>query len=159
MRHIISILLENEAGALSRVCGLFSARGYNIESLAVGPTERPELSRITLQVGVDSEQVLEQITKQLNKLVEVLKIVELEESAVRRELVLIKLKADPAMDALITKVRAPYEARLAEKLAVTDGLLYRRGNFNGGTQAAALLVLRLGPYPRLPGADGATRSP
>ena len=104
MKHILSILVENKPGVLARIAGLFARRGYNIESLAVGPTERPELSRITLQVGVDSEQVLEQITKQLNKLVEVLKIVELEESAVRRELVLIKLKADPATRSQIIEI-------------------------------------------------------
>ncbi len=102
--HTLSVLVENKPGVLARIAGLFARRGYNIESLAVGPTERPELSRITLQVGVDSEQVLEQITKQLNKLVEVLKIVELEESAVRRELVLIKLKADPATRSQIIEI-------------------------------------------------------
>ena len=92
--HTLSVLVENKPGVLARIAGLFARRGYNIESLAVGPTERPELSRITLQVGVENAQFLEQITKQLNKLVEVLKIVELEEASVRRELVLIKLKAD-----------------------------------------------------------------
>ena len=102
--HTLSVLVENKPGVLARIAGLFARRGYNIESLAVGPTERPELSRITLQVGVGSEQVLEQITKQLNKLVEVLKIVELEESAVRRELVLIKLKADPATRSQIIEI-------------------------------------------------------
>ncbi|MBK8459359.1 MAG: acetolactate synthase small subunit [Micropruina sp.] len=93
--HTLSVLVENKPGVLARISGLFARRGYNIESLAVGPTEREELSRITLQVSVDDQQVLEQITKQLNKLIEVLKIVELEDSAVRRELVLIKLRADP----------------------------------------------------------------
>ncbi|MFZ1411107.1 MAG: acetolactate synthase small subunit [Micropruina sp.] len=93
--HTLSVLVENKPGVLARIAGLFARRGYNIESLAVGPTEREDLSRITLQVRVDDQQVLEQITKQLNKLIEVLKIVELEDSAVRRELVLIKLRADP----------------------------------------------------------------
>lgn len=102
--HTLSVLVENKPGVLARIAGLFARRGYNIESLAVGPTERPELSRITLQVGVTSAQVLEQIVKQLNKLVEVLKIVELEESAVRRELVLIKLRADPATRAQIIDI-------------------------------------------------------
>ena len=78
MRHIISILLENESGALSRVAGLFSARGYNIESLTVAPTEDPTLSRMTL-VTVGSEEIVEQITKQLNKLVDVVKLVDLSE--------------------------------------------------------------------------------
>ncbi|MFT3861370.1 acetolactate synthase small subunit [Micropruina sp.] len=102
--HTLSVLVENKPGVLARIAGLFARRGYNIESLAVGPTERPELSRITLQVVVENQQVLEQITKQLNKLVEVLKIVELEEAAVRRELVLIKLKADPATRSQIIEI-------------------------------------------------------
>lgn len=102
--HTLSVLVENKPGVLARIAGLFARRGYNIESLAVGPTEREELSRITLQVGVDDPQALEQVTKQLNKLVEVLKIVELEEAAVRRELVLIKLKADPSSRSQIIEI-------------------------------------------------------
>ena len=90
--HILSVLVQNKPGVLARIAGMISRRGYNIESLAVGPTESPEMSRITLQVNVE-DVVLEQITKQLNKLIEVLKIVELEESAVRRELVLVKVRA------------------------------------------------------------------
>ena len=93
MRHIISILLENEAGALSRVAGLFSARGYNIESLTVAPTEDATLSRLTL-VTSGSEDVIEQITKQLNKLVEVVKVVDLSEAEhIEREMMLIKVRA------------------------------------------------------------------
>ena len=90
--HTLSVLVQNKPGVLARIAGLISRRGYNIESLAVGPTESPEMSRMTLQVNVE-DVVLEQITKQLNKLIEVLKIVELEDSAVRRELVLVKVKA------------------------------------------------------------------
>jgi acetolactate synthase-1/3 small subunit len=90
--HILSVLVQNKPGVLARIAGLISRRGYNIESLAVGPTESPEMSRMTLQVNVE-DVVLEQITKQLNKLIEVLKIVELEDSAVRRELVLVKVSA------------------------------------------------------------------
>ena len=90
--HILSVLVQNKPGVLARIAGMISRRGYNIESLAVGPTESAEMSRITLQVNVE-DIVLEQITKQLNKLIEVLKIVELEESAVRRELVLVKVRA------------------------------------------------------------------
>ena len=90
--HILSVLVQNKPGVLARIAGMISRRGYNIESLAVGPTESVEMSRITLQVNVE-DVVLEQITKQLNKLIEVLKIVELEESAVRRELVLVKVRA------------------------------------------------------------------
>ena len=104
MRHILSILAENEAGALSRIAGLFSARGYNIESLTVAPTEDPSLSRMTILTR-GSDEVLEQITKQLNKLIEVLKIVELEpDSSVRRELMLIKIKADPASRSQIIEI-------------------------------------------------------
>ena len=93
MRHIISILLENESGALSRVSGLFSARGYNIESLTVAPTEDLSLSRMTI-VTKGSDDVIEQITKQLNKLIEVVKVVDLSEAAhIERELMLIKVRA------------------------------------------------------------------
>ncbi len=93
MRHIISILLENEAGALSRVAGLFSARGYNIESLTVAATEDPSLSRMTI-VTAGSDEVIEQITKQLNKLVDVVKLQDLTEgSHIERELMLVKVTA------------------------------------------------------------------
>ena len=90
MRHIISLLLENEPGALSRVVGLFSQRNYNIESLTVAPTEDPTLSRLTLTT-VGHDEVIEQITKNLNKLIEVVKLVDLSESAhIERELMLVK---------------------------------------------------------------------
>jgi acetolactate synthase I/III small subunit len=93
MRHIISILLENEAGALSRVSGLFSARGYNIESLTVAPTDDASLSRMTI-VSIGSDDVIEQITKQLNKLIDVVKVVDLSEAAhIERELMLVKVRA------------------------------------------------------------------
>ncbi|MBV2235528.1 MAG: acetolactate synthase small subunit [Sterolibacterium sp.] len=93
MRHIISILLENESGALSQVSGLFSARAYNIESLTVAPTEDPSLSRMTI-VSVGSDDVIEQITKQLNKLINVVKVVDLSEAPhVERELMLVKVRA------------------------------------------------------------------
>jgi acetolactate synthase-1/3 small subunit len=93
MRHVISLLLENEAGALSRVSGLFSARAYNIESLTVAPTEDPSMSRMTI-VSIGSDDVIEQITKQLNKLIEVVKVVDISEAAhIERELMLIKVRA------------------------------------------------------------------
>ncbi len=93
MRHIISVLLENEAGALSRVSGLFSARGYNIESLTVAPTEDATLSRMTI-VTTGSDEVVEQITKQLNKLVDVVKLVDLSDGDhIERELMLVKVRA------------------------------------------------------------------
>lgn len=93
MKHIISVLLENEPGALSRVVGLFSARGYNIDTLTVAPTEDPSLSRMTI-VTIGSDEVIEQITKHLNRLIEVVKVVDLTEGAhVERELMLIKVRA------------------------------------------------------------------
>ena len=92
-RHTISILLENEAGALSRVAGLFSARAYNIESLSVAPTEDATVSRLTL-VTTGSPEIVEQITKQLNKLVDVIRLVELDGTrSIERELMLVKLRA------------------------------------------------------------------
>jgi acetolactate synthase I/III small subunit len=93
-RHTLSVLVEDQPGVLARISALFSRRGFNIDSLAVGPTELEGVSRMTIVVNVD-ELPLEQVTKQLNKLVNVLKIVELEpESSVARELVLVKVKAD-----------------------------------------------------------------
>ena len=96
MRRILSVLLENESGALSRVVGLFSQRGYNIESLTVAPTEDPTLSRMTIQT-VGDEKVLEQIEKQLHKLVDVLRVSELGQGPhVEREIMLVKVKAEGA---------------------------------------------------------------
>lgn len=93
MKHVISILLENEPGALSRVVGLFSARGYNIETLTVAPTEDSTLSRMTI-ITEGSDEVVEQITKHLNRLVDVVKVVDLSEGPhVERELMLIKVRA------------------------------------------------------------------
>ena len=95
-KHTLSVLVENKPGVLARVAGLFSRRGFNIDSLAVGETENPEVSRITIVVNAD-DSPLEQVTKQLNKLVNVLKIVELEPAAsVQRELLLVKVRADRA---------------------------------------------------------------
>jgi acetolactate synthase-1/3 small subunit len=94
MRHIISLLMENEAGALSRVAGLFSARGYNIESLTVAPTEEATLSRMTI-VTSGSDAVIEQITKQLNKLIDVVSVMDLSEGDhIERELMLVKVRAE-----------------------------------------------------------------
>ncbi|GAA4992414.1 acetolactate synthase small subunit [Actinopolymorpha pittospori] len=93
-RHTLSVLVENKPSVLARIAGLFSRRGFNIDSLAVGATEHPEISRMTIVVNVE-ELPLEQVTKQLNKLVNVIKIVELEpSSSVQRELLLVKVKAD-----------------------------------------------------------------
>ena len=93
MRHIISLLMENESGALSRVSGLFSARGYNIESLTVAPTEDASLSRMTI-VTNGSDEVIEQIIKQLNKLIDVVRVLDLNDGKyIERELMLVKVKA------------------------------------------------------------------
>ena len=93
MRHIISLLMENEAGALSRVAGLFSARGYNIESLTVAPTEDSSLSRMTI-VTTGSEEIIEQITKQLNKLIDIVKLADITDGGhIERELMVIKVTA------------------------------------------------------------------
>jgi acetolactate synthase-1/3 small subunit len=92
-KHTLSVLVENKPGVLARIAGLFSRRGFNIDSLAVGPTEHPEVSRMTIVVNVE-ESPLEQVTKQLNKLIEVIKIVELDTTSINRELLLVKVKAD-----------------------------------------------------------------
>ena len=92
--HTLSVLVTNAPGVLARVAALFSRRGFNIESLAVGPTERDDLSRITLVTEVDDVTILEQLVKQLNKLIEVIKVVELEPGAVGRELLLVKVRSD-----------------------------------------------------------------
>ena len=93
-RHTLSVLVEDKPGVLARIAGLFSRRGFNIESLAVGPTEQPNLSRITIVVAVE-ENLIEQVTKQLNKLIQVIKIVELEQpSSVQRQIILVKIRVD-----------------------------------------------------------------
>ena len=118
MRHIISILLENEAGALSRVAGLFSARAYNIESLTVAPTEDASLSRMTV-VTTGSDDVVEQITKQLNKLIEVVKVVDLSESAhIERELMLVKVRASGKDREEIRRLAEIFRGRIID---VSDG--------------------------------------
>ncbi|NPU91970.1 MAG: acetolactate synthase small subunit [Gammaproteobacteria bacterium] len=114
MRRIISILMENEPGALSRVVGLFSQRGYNIESLTVAPTNDNTLSRLTLTT-TGNDQVIEQITKQLNKLVEVVKLVDLSEGAhIERELMLIKLKATGAQRAEIKRTADIFRGQIVD---------------------------------------------
>ncbi len=117
MRHIISILLENEAGALSRVAGLFSARGYNIETLTVAPTEDSSLSRLTI-VTSGSDEIIEQITKQLNKLIDVIKVVDLSEAAhIERELMLIKVRASGKDREEMKRMADIYRGRIID---VTD---------------------------------------
>ena len=112
MRHILSLLLENESGALSRVSGLFSARGYNIESLNVAPTEDPSISRMTL-VTSGSPQVIEQITKQVNKLIDVVKVVDLNGTEhIERELMLLKIIASDGDRKKIVGLAAKFGGRI-----------------------------------------------
>ncbi|SDO23350.1 acetolactate synthase, small subunit [Klenkia soli] len=112
-RHTLSVLVENKSGVLARVSALFSRRGYNIESLAVGPTENPDLSRMTIVVDVES-QPLEQITKQLNKLIEVIKIVELDGASVQRELLMVKVRAPLADRAQVLQTVELFRAKVID---------------------------------------------
>src|SRR6201746_1771362 len=112
--HTLSVLVENKPGVLARVAGLFARRGFNIESLAVGPTEHAEISRITILVSVEGT-VLEQVTKQLNKLVNVLKIVELEQGqAVQRELLLVKVRADSESRSKVLETVQLFRAKVVD---------------------------------------------
>lgn len=118
MRHIISLLMENESGALSRVAGLFSARGYNIESLTVAPTEDATLSRMTI-VTSGSEEVIEQIIKQLNKLVDVVKVLDLNDGRyIERELMLVKVKTTGALCDEMKRMSDIFRGRIID---VADG--------------------------------------
>jgi acetolactate synthase-1/3 small subunit len=117
MRHIISILMENEAGALSRVAGLFSARGYNIESLTVAPTEDPTLSRMTL-VTYGTDEIIEQITKQLNKLVDVVKLMDMTEGPhIEREMMLVKVRAEGDRREELKRVTDIFRGRIIDVTA------------------------------------------
>jgi acetolactate synthase-1/3 small subunit len=112
--HTLSVLVENKPGVLARVAGLFSRRGFNIESLAVGPTEHAEVSRMTIVVSVE-DSPLEQVTKQLNTLVEVIKIVELDGAqSVARELLLVKVKADAATRGQVLEVVQLFRAKVVD---------------------------------------------
>ena len=113
-RHTLSVLVENKPGVLTRVAGLFARRAFNIHSLAVGPTEHEEISRITVVVDVD-ELPLEQVTKQLNKLINIIKIVELEpEASVQRELLLVKVRADMSMRSHVLEVVELFRAHVVD---------------------------------------------
>ncbi len=119
MRHIISILIENEAGALSRVAGLFSARGYNIESLTVAATEDLTLSRMTV-VTRGSDEVIEQITKQLNKLIDVVKLIDLAEAVhVERELMLVKVKATEGLRNEVKRLSEIFRGKIIDVTAAS----------------------------------------
>ncbi len=113
-KHTLSVLVENKPGVLARISGLFARRGFNIESLAVGPTEYPDVSRMTIVVNVE-EQPLEQVTKQLNKLINVLKIVELEpQISVSRELLLVKVKADQQTRSQVIETVQMFRAKIVD---------------------------------------------
>jgi acetolactate synthase I/III small subunit len=113
-RHTLSVLVENKPGVLTRIAGMFARRGYNIHSLAVGPTEDERISRLTLVVGTEAVQ-LEQIIKQLNKLVHVLKIIELDpDQAVEREMQLVKVNADPVTRSQIIEIAEVFRAKIVD---------------------------------------------
>jgi len=114
MRHTLSVLVEDQPGVLARIAGLFSRRGFNIESLAVGPTEHAGVSRMTIAVNVE-DLPLEQVTKQLNKLVNVLKIVELDpEHSVQRELLLVKVRADTETRSQVLETVQLFRAKVVD---------------------------------------------
>jgi acetolactate synthase-1/3 small subunit len=112
-RHTLSVLVENKPGVLARIAGLFSRRGFNIDSLAVGPTEHAEVSRMTIVVNVE-DSPLEQVTKQLNKLVEVIKVVELDPASVSRQLLLVKVRADASTRGQVLEVVQLFKAKVVD---------------------------------------------
>ncbi len=141
MSHVLSLLVEDKPGLLTRVAGLFARRGFNIESLAVGKTEVPGLSRITVVVDVEG-QPLEQVTKQLNKLINVLKIVELEQDqSVQREHLLIKVRVDNSTRSQILEAVNLFRARVVD--VVTDALVIE---VTGDTAKTKALLRILEPY-------------
>ncbi|HHW50924.1 MAG TPA: acetolactate synthase small subunit [Pseudoclavibacter sp.] len=140
-RHILSLLVEDKPGLLTRVAGLFARRGFNINSLAVGPSELDGLSRITVVVDVE-KLPLEQVTKQLNKLINVIKIVELEpETSVLREHMLIKVRADPAVRSQILEVVNLFRARAVD--VSNDAIVIE---ITGDSQKNAAFLKFLEPY-------------
>ena len=140
-KHVLSVLVENQSGVLSRIAGLFSRRGYNIHSLSVGETENPSVSRMTIVVDA-SEQILEQIKKQLNKLVDVIKILELEnETSVYRELALIKVTTSKVTRAEIIEIANIFRARIID---VADESLMIEATGDQGKLTA--LINMLEPY-------------
>ncbi len=140
-RHTLSVLVENKPGVLTRVAGLFARRSFNIHSLAVGPTEHAEISRITVVVDVDALP-LEQVTKQLNKLVNVIKIVELEDAAsVQRELLLVKVKADVTQRTSVLEVVQLFRAHVVD--VVPDTVVIEA---TGGPGKLDALLAALEPF-------------
>lgn len=138
--HTLSVLVEDRPGVLARVSALFSRRGFNIDSLAVGPTEVADVSRITLVVDAEDTTV-EQLTKQLNKLVEVLKIVELEPDAVRQELVLIKVATDGANRSDVLEVIQLFKAKAVD--ATNESIVVQA---TGSPEKLKALLTMLEPY-------------
>jgi len=137
-RHTLSVLVEDTPGVLARVAILFSRRGFNIESLAVGPTEVPQVSRMTIVVNVEGAP-LEQVTKQLNKLINVLKIVELDpDSSVQREILLVKVKADLETRSHILETVQLFRAKVVD---VASDAVTIEATGNGDKLAALLRVL------------------
>jgi acetolactate synthase I/III small subunit len=140
-RHTLSVLVENKPGVLTRVAGLFARRAFNIHSLAVGPTEHDDISRITVVVDVE-EQPLEQVTKQLNKLINVIKIVELEsEASVQRELLLVKVRADGTQRTQVLEVVDLFRAHVVD--VVPDAVVVEATGSPGKLDA---LLAALAPY-------------
>ena len=140
-KHTLSVLVENKPGVLARVAGLFSRRAFNIHSLAVGQTEHPEISRITVVVDVD-ELPLEQVTKQLNKLVHVLKIVELDpEKSVQRDMLLIKVRCDARQRVDVLQVVELFRAHVVD--VSPDSLIIEAVGHPGQLQA---LLAALAPH-------------
>src|SRR5512133_1545687 len=132
-RHTLSVLVENKPGVLARVAGLFSRRGFNIESLAVGPTDHAEVSRMTIVVAVE-DLPLEQVTKQLNKLVNVIKIVELDPAqSVQRELLLVKVRADLQNRSHVLEAVTLFRARVVD--VSVDAVVIEVTGDSGKTQA------------------------
>ena len=152
MRHTLSVLVENKPGALARISNMFARRGFNIESLAVGPTERPEVSRITLRVDCEQHS-LEQIEKQMHKLVNVLRVSELEPGeSVERELALIKVSAPPERRAELLTLADVFHARVAD-LGARSADLRGRGRAGGARllRGARASARRQGDRPHRPG--------
>ena len=140
-RHTLSVLVENKPGVLTRVAGLFARRAFNIHSLAVGPTEHDEISRITDVVDVD-ELPLEQVTKQLNKLINIIKIVELEpDASVQRELLLVKVRAEPAIRSHVLEVVQLFRAHVVD--VVPDAVTIEA---TGGPGKLEALLAALEPF-------------
>ncbi len=140
-RHTLSVLVENKPGVLTRVAGLFARRAFNIHSLAVGPTEHDDISRITVVVDVD-ELPLEQVTKQLNKLINVIKIVELEpDASVQRELLLVKVRADASTRSHVLEVVQLFRAHVVD--VVPEAVTIEA---TGGPGKLDALLAALEPY-------------